>query len=297
MWKVAVIECTTYDKADVKEKLLQVPQLLGFDWSGLAAGKSVLLKPNLLMGAEPEQAVTTHPAVTEALAEIIREASLNVLVGDSPGYGNSMLEVREKTGYGALCDRLSIPLVDLGETESYLFDTGERAGELPISKLVKTCSVISVPKVKTSRGVLLTCGVKNVFGCVCGFHKEKLHSRSDSAAAFYNTLIRICQEVQPALTIADGIVMMEGEGPDQGKARPLHLLFASFHPFALDWVVSLSLGLNPEAVGTLHFSGESRDDYARIEITGLDPARFPMLAPELPRLISARQLNWCPIRI
>lgn len=44
-----------------------------------------LVKPNLLIEKNPEDAVTTHPAVVQATVEIIKEKASKIIIADSPG--------------------------------------------------------------------------------------------------------------------------------------------------------------------------------------------------------------------
>ncbi len=49
------------------------------------SGQKVFLKVNLLMKKPPEEAVTTHPAVVEAVVRLVQEAGGIPIIGDSPG--------------------------------------------------------------------------------------------------------------------------------------------------------------------------------------------------------------------
>lgn len=55
----------------------------------LNKSEKILVKPNFLSAAQPEKAVTTHPAVIEAVFRILHEEGyLHVQYGDSPGHGS-----------------------------------------------------------------------------------------------------------------------------------------------------------------------------------------------------------------
>ena len=56
------------------------------------AGKTVLLKPNMVWVFEPYTHANTHPAVITALVERLRQDGAIVTVGDNPG----------TSGYGAV---------------------------------------------------------------------------------------------------------------------------------------------------------------------------------------------------
>jgi len=69
--------------------------------------------------------------------------------------------------------------------------------------------------------------------------------------AFANMLVDILKEAKPALTVVDGIVAMEGDSPSiSGKLRQTNLLLASADCVALDSVLALIMGIQPERVLT-----------------------------------------------
>ncbi|MBP7529932.1 MAG: DUF362 domain-containing protein, partial [Syntrophorhabdaceae bacterium] len=71
----------------------------GFHRIGLeVAGRSILIKPNLLTGKPPEKAVTTHPIFLKALIELLKDSSCTSFLGDSPGY-ESLERVLKNGGY------------------------------------------------------------------------------------------------------------------------------------------------------------------------------------------------------
>ena len=54
----------------------------------VAPGEKIVLKPNLLLSAKPEQAVTTHPGVVAAISRMVRKEGAFPLIADSPGTGH-----------------------------------------------------------------------------------------------------------------------------------------------------------------------------------------------------------------
>jgi len=63
MEQVSLVRCADYDYAAVKAAVTEAVDLLGGMGAFVRSGQRILLKPNLLAKAAPEQAVTTHPAV------------------------------------------------------------------------------------------------------------------------------------------------------------------------------------------------------------------------------------------
>ncbi len=74
--------------------------------------------------------------------------------------------------------------------------------------------------------------------------------------------------------IADGIVAHEGNGPSNGKPRPLGILAAARNVFALDRVLAEILNVDPEQVATIQVAQQM----------GLCPERaslsFPRMTPD-----------------
>jgi uncharacterized protein (DUF362 family) len=62
--------------------------------------------------------------------------------------------------------------------------------------------------------MLLTLGVKNLFGCIVGHRKPEWHMRTGvNRAMLAKLLVLFYQRIKPSFTVLDGILAMEGEGP------------------------------------------------------------------------------------
>jgi len=79
--KVSLVECREYDYSLVKERILESFDNLGGIEKYINKGDKVLLKLNLLMKKRPEEAATTHPIFTKALAQVLIEYGAEVIVG------------------------------------------------------------------------------------------------------------------------------------------------------------------------------------------------------------------------
>ena len=82
----------------------------------LGPGSRVLLKPNLLAKHPPEHAVTTHPAVVEAVAAALRRRGVEqIVLADSCGglYSEGVMRgIYKASGLSAVCGRLGITVWD-----------------------------------------------------------------------------------------------------------------------------------------------------------------------------------------
>jgi uncharacterized protein (DUF362 family)/NAD-dependent dihydropyrimidine dehydrogenase PreA subunit len=81
----------------------------------------------------------------------------------------------------------------------------------------------------------LTAGVKNTFGFIPHLDKARWHLRcGNDKSLFASVLIDIHSVVKPALTVLDGVVAMDGDGPSNGRVRELGLVAVADDAFSLD---------------------------------------------------------------
>jgi uncharacterized protein (DUF362 family) len=107
MSKVVLIRCESYDIDIVREAVKKGINLLGGISAFASPKEKILLKPNWIMGASPEKAATTHPAVFRAVAELLKETGANMFYGDSPGFGSPEAAAK-KTGSAGIATDLGI---------------------------------------------------------------------------------------------------------------------------------------------------------------------------------------------
>jgi len=233
-------------------------------------GQKVLIKPNMLAGRAPEKAVTTHPEVLKAVIRQAQQVGGIVSVGDSPGMGApakvakdcGLLEVIEETG------AIFAPFSDSVPVRSRaLFHELELARDVLDAEVI-----INLPKLKTHQMMGMTCAVKNLFGAVVGLRKPKLHLQAGSdKALFARMLLELCGRIRPALSIVDGVVGMEGEGPGSGDPKFIGALLAGAEPLAVDAVACALANLAPGSVWTQKLAlaaGMGGADLEEVELLG-----------------------------
>lgn len=246
--KVALIRCPDYEPGMVEEKLREGLAWLGGVRRFFHPGQTVLVKPNLLSATPPERAVTTHPAVVRGVIRLIQEAGARVVVGDSPGYGHPT-RVAEKAGVLEVCRETGAEFVPFQEVREKVFREGKVVKRLPLAlPVLEADAVVSVAKLKTHGLTTYTGAVKNLFGCVVGFNKPQLHLRLQRRQEFGGMLVDLYQAVRPVLSVVDGIVAMEGEGPSHGRPRKMEAILMGEDGLAVDVVAAGLIGLKPEQV-------------------------------------------------
>jgi uncharacterized protein (DUF362 family) len=111
-----------------------------------------------------------------------------------------------------------------------------------------------------------------MFGCVSGKWKAYWHfAKGSSDKKFCKLLIEIYQYLRPALTIIDGVTIMDGPGPIRGRPRPLGWLIGGTEPIALEMVCSKLINLDCNRlpiVRTAKQIGFGCENPDSIEITG-----------------------------
>lgn len=270
--QISIVRCGGYGYQGVLKAVRESVDLLGGMGRFVKPGQKVLLKPNLLIASTPEKGVSPHPMVVKAVLEMVKEAGGMPFVGDSPSFGTAH-RVAAKAGIAHVAEEMGCPIVDFRETlvvrtlEDFMFRRFEVAREA-----VESDVVINLPKIKTHGQMLLTLGVKNMFGCVPGSRKAAWHLKAGVDRTYFaRMLVELYGVLKPGLTIMDGIVAMEGNGPSAGTTRPLDMVLAGTDCVSLDSTVTHLLGLPSNRLWTTRVAVESRIGVAdpdSIEVLG-----------------------------
>lgn len=276
-----ILKKSAYDYKMLKRTFFDIMDAIGGDPIG--RGDRVLIKPNLLSPAAPEQAVLTHPLIVKAAVEYVLEKGARPQVSDSPAMG-SFEKVMKDSGIRNALSGLDV--VCRAFDKSLKTDIGEPFNAIDMAEdAIHADVIINLPKLKTHSQMLLTLGVKNMFGCVVGYRKAEWHMRTGiNRDMFARLLILIHQRIRPRFTILDGILAMEGEGPGKsGRPRPVGILLGSSDAFAVDSTVCRMLALDADRLPTLRVAKEMGVGDAETEIDGDLPLiydfRLPSISP------------------
>ncbi|MCL2421033.1 MAG: DUF362 domain-containing protein [Defluviitaleaceae bacterium] len=253
--KCSILPCDTYDYHEVYAALSESIKNLGGFEPYISPGERVLIKPNLMMKKNPEEAATTHPVFVRALADLLLAYGAKVIIGDSPGgpFTSSLMQgVYKATGMAAIA----------AETDAVLnanFNACQK--ENPNGLIMKRLTmadmlndvdkVISVAKLKTHGMMTFTGAVKNMFGTVPGLVKAEYHLNIPNYDHFADMLIDVCLCSNPVLSFMDGIVGMEGHGPSAGTPVNINVVMASDSPYHLDQAACHIIGLAARDVPVL----------------------------------------------
>ena len=162
--------------------------------------------------------------------------------------------------------------------------------------------VINLPKIKTHCQMGLTLAVKNLFGTVIGTDKASWLLRAGkNIDSFATVLVQIYEQISPMVSIVDGVLGMEGNGPNSGKPRRIGIVAAGQDAVALDSVIASLLDFPIDLVKTCVVGsdlGLGVADREGIAVVGDELGGFPITDFERPKsmTMSWNLSYWNPFR-
>lgn len=257
--------------------------------------KKVLIKPNILSPFPPERGVTTHPEVCRVVLECVLRKGGKPLIGDSPGV----------SGYGAT-ERAAKKsgIKDVAGEFFVNFSMSPKRVELnssPLkylsvaSQVFEADYIINLPKFKTHSLTGLTGGIKNMFGIIVGGDKARVHRTAPSIESFTNALLDIYSIRPPELTIMDGVIGMEGNGPSAGEVRKVGYILVSNDAVSIDSLMAGIMNANPHSFLILKRARErnlGETDLDRIKVEGKWEPIPDFKMPNNYRLVNATGIGY-----
>jgi len=287
---------------EVKSAIFSALEMINAKELMVKEGMTVLLKPNLLSAKKPEQAATTHPKVVQAVIQWVKQFNpAKIYVCDSSGGGfkpKTTENAIKVSGLLAVCDEegedvICVPF-EATEREIYKVDNPLELDEFPSSRLLKEADlIINLPKIKTHGQCTLTCCIKNMFGTILRTNKAKAHAQFPTIDRFTSALTDIYSVSNPQLTVIDGYLGMEGNGPGSGDPVKLDLILAGYDGIALDTTVCKIIEIPVDDVKYLAFGekkGLGTTDLSKIEFLGekIENVKRKFKLPSGRQAISAR---------
>lgn len=287
---VTLIRCNDYRPDGIAEAMEKQFELLGGLQRFVKSGDSVLLKPNFIAPRSRRHATQTDPAVVLEAARLLKDIGAKPIVGDSPAWSNVFACVNALKLAEPL-KKMSVPVKQLDNPRNCRI--GARETSVGISSVALDADVIiNLPKFKSHQQLGATFAIKNMFGCVAGKQKALWHfAKGKNPDDFCELLIDIYRFLNPAVTIIDGIIAMDGSGPIRGRARDLGWLIGGTDPIACETICAELVGIEPgdlPIVKTAQKIGFGCSDRAKIEIAGDDFPSSTCTDFELPELIPIR---------
>jgi len=249
------------------------------DLGATVAGRSILLKPNLVE-YDPDTVINTDPRLVAATVLALRRlGAASILVAEGPGHRRDTAYVLAASGFTEALRESEARFIDLNVAPVRRVALRSRFTDLRElwlpEAVIDADIVISMPKMKTHHWAGVTLSLKNCFGCVpgriYGWPKNTLHW-----AGLPEAVVDVAAAVRPSIQIVDGIEAMEGDGPINGTPVHAGILVFGTDPVATDATSALLMGLDPRGIAYLRDAGRflGQADLERIEQVGEDPERW-----------------------
>ncbi len=197
----------------------------------------IFIKPNISGRPPLIPGENTNPEFLKELVEfLLKNGAEEVIIGHGALLGTydrqfPFDEIIEKGGFSFLKQMMRVKLVDLDKEEREIIGFGK--AKFSINKLLKNADTyINLAKLKTHMETTVSLSLKNQMGLVTMTDRVKMHQ-----ADLEKNIAYLAKFIKPNLSIVDGIVAMEGNGPHHGKAKKLDLVFASNDMVELDSII------------------------------------------------------------
>jgi uncharacterized protein (DUF362 family) len=239
-------------------------------------GKNILVKPNLLDEVDNNLA-TTSPKVVSAVLELLSDLGVSkVVVGEGSAFRRDTYSVVKSSGLAQVLDSRSVPFIDLNYDELVPVRVSDgwirNTDTLWLPRRVHEADfIISIPKLKAHHWAGVTLSLKNLLGVIpgsrYGWPKNIIHINGINP-----TILGLYQSLPPVVSIIDGIIGMEGNGPLFGKPVQHGLLAVGSDPLAVDIICAQLMGFSIDSIA--HLSGAAWAGIGqakKIETRGVSP--------------------------
>ncbi len=281
------------DVAKIKTAVAKAVELaIGSPDAIIKPGQTVLIKPNLAFQAPAESFAVVDPRTIEAVVAYFKENSKagEVWVGDNPSLGMHIGRCKPAMAEAGM----EAAAIRGGADKVIYFDEAELVEiDIPGAKVFKKATVfkpfldadvvINLPKMKVHLAGTVTLGLKNWNGIIPNVHPSSQQQgahRIDLGQKFAD-LYRVRKA---DLTIIDGIIGMEGQGPHAGTPIEMNLIIAGTDTVAVDAVTAFIMGFEPVEIPAIRCAATEdlgEMDLQKIEVVGepLDSVRKHFLRP------------------
>ncbi len=272
--RVAISQAASYDPALVRRQMETLFDSLGGLQDVVQAGDRVAVKVNLtggITGGPPPSGTTapesyvTHPAVTRAVCELLRDAGAKeIFIVESIWEWASY----NQWGYVSMAEEVGATLINLNQPDPYPDYASTPVGKdwyiydsFHFNRLLEEVdALISVAKMKCHHLLGITQSMKNLVGLApFKFYELKkgdgyrtgFHGKETETGTRLPRVVMDLNRARPVnLSLIDGIKTVEGsEGPwnQNLRAKSPGVLIGGKNPVSTDAVAVAAMGFDPTA--------------------------------------------------
>ena len=244
--KVAIVKTDGDSGAPLKSAVQNALDLLDKPLKDVNRDSRVVVKPNITADSFSwRQGIVTNPHLVRAIIECIAEKNpREICIAEAIAVGLDVKKAYSFLGYDKIASATGARLIDLYDedfvdvpaTGSSLHST------LQIAKtIIEADFLINVPVMKTHVATGISVCMKNLMGTISREQKKKFHF-----FGIAESVVDLNSVVRPHLSIADGTVAGEGDGPMANEPVGFQTILAGAANRIVDTVSARVMGFKPE---------------------------------------------------
>jgi uncharacterized protein (DUF362 family)/NAD-dependent dihydropyrimidine dehydrogenase PreA subunit len=225
--------------------------------SVVKGAKIAVLKPNFVAGRSAETGSTTSFSLLKAVAEEVRACGAEPVLCETPGTEFDREATYTILGVERFCAENGIRVARVdpeGGVQDWIElrpDGASRLRRFRIPRFMQDACFINLPVLKTHVVSAMTLAMKNPMGILPRPDRRAMHT-----LGIAQCIVDMNRGIKPDLTIVDGSVGQDGEGPLYGDKADLQVLVAGRNSLAVDLVCCLLVGVKPRDIPHLRLALE-----------------------------------------
>ncbi len=241
----------------IEEAAHRVIEQSGGMASVLKGAKIAVLKPNFVAGRSAETGSTTSFALLKAVAEEAQACGAEAVLCEIPGTEFDREATYTILGVEQFCQKHGIRILRIdpeGDETDWVEVRPKGAKKLRrfhVPRMLEEACLINLPVLKTHVVSTMTLGMKNPMGILPRPDRRAMHT-----LGIDQCIVDMNLGIKPGLTIIDGSVGQDGEGPLYGDKADLQVLVAGRDSLAVDLVCCQLVGVNPRDIAHLKLALE-----------------------------------------
>jgi uncharacterized protein (DUF362 family)/Pyruvate/2-oxoacid:ferredoxin oxidoreductase delta subunit len=219
--------------------------------------KIAILKPNFVAGRNAATGSTTSFALLKAVAEEVRACGAEPVLCETPGTEFDRDATYAILGVEQFCQENNIRILKVdpeGGEEDWMEvqpQGAKRLRRFRVPRILREARLINLPVLKTHVVSTMTLGMKNPMGILPRPDRRSMHT-----FGIDQCIVDMNRGIKPDLTIVDGSVGQDGEGPLYGDRADLQVLVAGRDSLAVDLVCCQLVGVKPRDIPHLKLALE-----------------------------------------
>jgi uncharacterized protein (DUF362 family) len=249
--KVAIVKTDGNDAAPLRDAVQHALDLLDSPLENVGPGSTVVIKPNITADSVSwRQGIVTNPNLVRAIIDLVAKRNpREIVIAEAIAVGLDVKKAYSFLGYDKIARATGSRLVDLYD-EAFVDVpvTGSNLdSSLQIAKTIMDADfLINVPVMKTHVAVGISVCMKNLMGTISAEQKKKFHFFGVA-----ESVVDLNSVIRPHLSIADGTVAGEGDGPMANKPVGFETLLVGTDNRIVDTVCARVMGFEPDEIEIL----------------------------------------------